>query len=143
MTTKTIAAAAFVLLVATAGASWADTMKVTADLKGGTETPPNDTKGSGMLTGTYDPSTKKLTWDVTYSGLTGPATAAHFHGPAPVGKAAGIEIPIKGALASPMKGDATLTDDQAKNLTDGMTYFNIHTAAHKPGEIRGQVMLEK
>ena len=39
-----------------------------------------------------------------------------------------------------MKGDATLTEAQAKDLADGKWYFNIHTAANAPGEIRGQVM---
>ena len=38
-----------------------------------------------------------------------------------------------------MKGSATLTAEQAKDLTTGMMYFNIHTAEHKPGEIRGQL----
>ena len=118
-------------------------MTVKADLTSGAETPPNTSKGMGTLTGTYDPSSKKLTYDITYSDLTGPATAAHFHAPAPVGKPAGIEIPIKGSVTSPIKGEATLTADQAKNLTDGMTYFNVHTAANKMGEIRGQVMLSK
>ena len=96
-----------------------------------------------MLEGTYDPATKKLTWDVTYSGLTGPATMAHFHAPAPVGKPAGVEIPIKGTVASPIKGEMTLTEVEAKNLTDGMTYFNVHTQKNPKGELRGQVMLQK
>jgi hypothetical protein len=42
-------------------------------------------------------------------------------------------------LTSPIKGDATLTDAQAADLADGKWYFNVHTAAHGPGEIRGQV----
>jgi hypothetical protein len=46
---------------------------------------------------------------------------------------------MKAPLDSPMTGSATLTDDQAKALTAGMMYFNIHTAANKPGEIRGQM----
>ncbi len=50
-----------------------------------------------------------------YSGLTGPATAAHFHGPAPVGKNAGVMIPIAPAT-SPLEGSATLNDAQAKAL---------------------------
>src|SRR5580693_9239159 len=61
--------------------------------------------------------------------------AYHFHGPAPVGKAAPVEVPLKAPLDSPMKGSAILTDSQAKDLTDGNMYFNIHTAEHKPGEI--------
>uniref|UniRef100_UPI003F9B6483 CHRD domain-containing protein n=1 Tax=Roseiarcus sp. TaxID=1969460 RepID=UPI003F9B6483 len=110
-----------------------------ADLTGPAETPPTDSKGTGTLAATYDNATKTLTWTVDYSGLTGPVIAAHFHGPAPVGKPAPIEVPLKAPLDSPMKGSATLTDAQAKDLMDGMMYFNIHTAEHKPGEIRGQL----
>ena len=47
------------------------------------------------------------------------------------------------AKESPFKGTATLTDVQAKAFADGMVYFNIHTAEHKPGEIRGQMMMVK
>ena len=43
-------------------------------------------------------------------------------------------------LASPIKGEATLTAEQAKQLADGIWYLNVHTAAHPPGEIRGQLM---
>ena len=78
---------------------------------------------------------------MTYSGLTGPATAAHFHGPAAVGANAPPVVPVPAtALANPIKGDATLTDAQAADLAAGKWYFNIHTAANKGGEIRGQVM---
>ena len=139
----TRAACASLMAFATATAVNASPMKITAMLSGASERPPNSTKGTGVLSGNYDPATKKLTYDVTYSGLTGPATMAHFHAPAPVGKASGVEIPIKGSVESPIKGEATLTDVEAKNLTDGMTYFNVHTAANKAGEIRGQVMVAK
>jgi hypothetical protein len=121
------------------GALKAEMLHYTATLTGPSETPPTDSKGTGTLTATFDTDTKKLEWMVDYSGLTGPAVAAHFHGPAPVGKAAPIEVPLKPPLDSPMKGSATLTDAQAKDLMDGMMYFNIHTAANKPGEIRGQM----
>ena len=131
-----LSAAAMVL---SAAAADAETIKFKADLTGPAETPPTDSKGTGTLTATYDTATKTLTWTVDYSGLTGPAIAAHFHGPAPVGKPAPIEVPLKPPLDSPMKGSATLTASQAKDLMDGMMYFNIHTAAHKPGEIRGQL----
>jgi CHRD domain len=117
----------------------AETIQYKATLTGPAETPPTDSKGTGALAATFDTDTKKLEWTVEYSGLTGPAVAAHFHGPAPVGKAAPIEVPLKAPLESPMKGSAILTDSQAKDLTDGNMYFNIHTAEHKPGEIRGQM----
>jgi hypothetical protein len=113
----------------------------TATLNGASEVPPNDTKGTGAVTATYDTATKKFTYTATYSGLTGAATAAHFHGPAAAGVNAPPVVPIAPtALASPIKGDATLTDAQAADLQSGKWYFNVHTAAHGPGEIRGQLM---
>ena len=131
------------LLVAAAGLSHAAPMNVTASLTPSAEVPATKSDGSGTLSGTYDPATKKLDFTVTYKGLTGPATMSHFHAPAPTGKDAPIEIPIKGSVESPIKGEFTLTAKQAKNLTDGMTYFNVHTKANVGGEIRGQVLVEK
>jgi hypothetical protein len=133
------AAVAATLAIAGLTSAYAEEVSYTAKLDGASETPPNTTKGTGTLAAKYDTTSKMLTWSVEYSGLTGPAVAAHFHGPAPVGKAAGVMVPIKGSLESPIKGSATLSDDQAKALTDGMMYFNVHTAANKAGEIRGQL----
>jgi hypothetical protein len=66
---------------------------------------------------------------------------AHFHGPAPVGQNAKPQVAVdKNALASPMKGKATLTDQQITDLMAGQWYFNIHTAENPSGEIRGQVV---
>src|SRR5271165_1083518 len=132
----TIAGAVTALSFASARA---ETIKFTANLTGPAETPPTDSKATGTLTATFDTASKTLAWTVDYSGLTGPAIGAHFHGPAPLGKAAPIEVPQPAPLDSPMKGSATLTDAEVKDLMDGMLYFNIHTAEHKPGEIRGQV----
>lgn len=122
-----------------AGPAYAEMQTYKAELKGSNQVPPLDVKGAGTLTGTYDTATKKLTWTATYSGLSGPATAAHFHGPADAKTNAGVVVPMKGNLASPMKGEATLTDAQAADLQAGRWYYNIHTDAHKGGEIRGQV----
>jgi len=135
--------AAFAAAFALAGltAAYADEVKYTAKLDGASETPPNQSKGTGMVDARFDAASKTLSWTITFSGLTGPATMAHFHGPAPVGKPAGVMVPIKGSVASPIKGSAKLSDEQVKALTDGMMYFNVHTDAHKPGEIRGQLMM--
>ncbi len=121
--------------------SMAEMMKMKAELKASNEVPPTQSSGTGSVDVTYDSATKKLAWKGTYSGLTGPATAAHFHGPAGSGKNAGVMVPIfQGAAAkSPFEGSSTLTDAQAKALMDGDMYVNIHTAANKAGEIRGQV----
>ena len=125
--------------LALAPAAFAETQTYKADLKASAEVPPNDSKGSGAVTASYDTVTKKLTYSATYKDLTGPATAAHFHGPAAAGANAGVSVPVKDVTASPLKGEATLTDDQAKQLQDGQMYFNIHTAANQGGEIRGQM----
>ena len=126
-------------VLALAPAAFAETQTYKADLTASAEVPPNDSKGSGAVTASYDTVTKKLTYSATYKDLTGPATAAHFHGPAAAGANAGVSVPVKDVTASPLKGEATLTDDQAKQLQDGQMYFNIHTAANKGGEIRGQM----
>jgi hypothetical protein len=111
----------------------------TARLTGAAETPPNDSKGTGSAAASLDTTTKKLTWRVTYSGLSGPATMAHFHGPAPAGKAAPVAVPLPNPVTSPATGSAILTDAQIGDLQGGLWYLNVHTAAHPDGEIRGQL----
>jgi hypothetical protein len=123
--------------VTLAGPAFAEKMKATLD--GKTEVPANTTAGAGTADIDYDAPTKKLTWKLTYSGLTGPATAAHFHGPAEPGKIAGVAVAIPNFASSPVEGSATLTDAQAADLLAGKYYVNVHTAANPGGEIRGQV----
>src|SRR5271169_4163650 len=94
-----VAGAAIAVLLAFASPSYAETLQFKADLKGSTEVPPNQTTGSGTITATYDTSTKQLTWNGSYSGLTGTATAAHFHGPAEPSKNAGVAVPIAPATS--------------------------------------------
>ena len=123
--------------VAFAGSASAEKLKATLDAK--SEVPANTSAGTGSADIDYDAATKKLSWKVTYSGLSGPATAAHFHGPADPSKNAGVMVPIPGIATSPAEGSATLTDAQASDLMAGKLYVNIHTAANPGGEIRGQV----
>jgi hypothetical protein len=136
--TKTMfAMLALAATVAFAGPAFAEKMKATLD--GKSETPPTTSAGKGSADIDYDAATKKLSWKLTYSGLSGPATAAHFHGPAEPGKNAGVAVAIPNASKSPVDGSATLTDAQAADLEAGKYYINIHTAANPGGEIRGQV----
>lgn len=121
----------------------AETIKFKADLTGPGEVPPNQTTGHGTINVSYDTATRQLSWDGSFSGLTGAATMAHFHGPAEPGKNAAVVVWIseKGQpFPSPFKGSATLTDEQAAQLLAGQWYVNIHTAANPGGEIRGQLV---
>jgi hypothetical protein len=137
-------AAAAALAVFAGGAASAATEHFTATLTGSDETPPNATTGTGTVDATLDTATKAFSYTVTYSGLTGSAIAAHFHGPAAPGIAAPPVVPVpKEALPSPMTGNAMITDAQAADLDAGKWYFNIHTAAHPAGEVRGQLTLTK
>ncbi len=127
-------AAAFAL----ASPAMAATVNLKADLKAASEVPPTDSKGTGSVTATFDTTSKQLSWKGTVSGLSGPATAAHFHA-GEVGKNGGVAIPIAGADKGSFEGSATLTDAQADDLMGGKWYVNVHTAANKGGEVRGQV----
>ena len=115
------------------------TVSATNPMSGTQEVPPRPGAGSGSVKTTLDKETRKLTWVVTYSGLTGPVTAGHFHGPATAGQNAGVVVPFSGNLTSPIEGSATLTEAQMSDLLAGKWYANLHTAANPAGEIRGQV----
>jgi hypothetical protein len=119
----------------------AETIKYKADLTSANEVPPNDTGAKGTIEATYDSDAGTLSWSGSYSGLSGPEIAAHFHGPAAAGVNAPVLVPVD-AKASPFEGSAKITADQAKDFADGMVYFNIHTAKNKGGETRGQLAKE-
>jgi hypothetical protein len=116
----------------------AKTIHFSTALNGASEVPRNTTSGTGTVKADLDTATNAFTYTVTYTGLTGPATMAHFHGPAAPGANAPPIVVIK-SLQSPIKDSAVLTGDQAKDLQAGKWYFNVHTAAHPGGEIRGQL----
>jgi hypothetical protein len=126
----------------------------TVSLTPGAETPPCDSAGasaSGTTTITVAPDGTSINATVSYSGLSGEPTAAHIHSgsasaPGPV------VLPFSGSLASPFSKTFTTADyvaapgappDFRSFVTalkgGGMAYVNVHTAACKPGEIRGEI----
>ncbi len=132
--------------VAWAGFANAKPISFTVDLTGAQQVPPVKTSGAGKADLTYDPTTHVVTWTITYSGLSSPATMAHFHGPAAAGANAKVLIWLSEqghAPESPIKGQATLTPEQAAQFTAGQWYINVHSKDHPAGEIRGQVMPPK
>jgi CHRD domain len=140
-----IGALAAAALIATGTCSLAATVSFKAELNGAGEVPPTQSRGTGSVRATLDTTSKSLMWTGSYSGLSGPVTGAHFHGPVSyVGMTSEQNAPIQvgtpGSLASPFKGSTTITDTQVKDLMDGRWYFNIHTPANRDGEIRGQIV---
>lgn len=117
-----------------------------AELTGANEVPANTTAGTGEAWILVDPQNNSVRWYVTYEGLTGPATGAHFHGPAAAGENADVIIDLgtTGGYDSPIQGEATgLTAEQLTQIEGGMWYVNIHTEANPAGEIRGQVEVKE
>lgn len=130
--------AAMALLALPAAAQSTAPTSFRAELAGANQVPPKPGGGTGTATAQLDPATKVLTYRVEYTGLSGPATAAHFHGPAEPAANAGVVVPFA-SPASPISGTATLTDAQVADLSAGRWYANVHTAANPGGEIRGQM----
>ncbi|HIL70542.1 MAG TPA: CHRD domain-containing protein [Verrucomicrobia bacterium] len=106
---------------------------------------PNPVTSNGTGVGNFVLEGDQLSFSITYNGLSGPATAAHIHGPASDAESAGVLIGLNsfaiGGLGASgvFEGAVTLTAEQLAAVTDGLTYVNIHTAANPGGEIRGQV----
>ena len=141
-----VGSAAGAVFVSSAKPTYAAGTAYKAALSGTTEVPPTTSTGKGTATVTYDAGTKMVTWQGDFSGLSGPVTAAHIHGPAEAGKNAGVIVPLSQKdvpFTSPFTGSATLPDDKAAALeaalSGGMAYVNIHTAANPGGEVRGQL----
>jgi hypothetical protein len=118
-------------------------------LNGANEVPPVVTAGSGTGWVTITADNATITYHVQYSGLSGPATAAHIHTGA-AGVAGGVILPLA-VGPSPMDGTLTAANFSASGaittyaeavaaIKAGNTYINVHTAANPGGEIRGQIL---
>jgi hypothetical protein len=112
------------------------------------ETPPEATPGTGIGTASYDDGdgvSPNFFWDISFSGLIGTTTNAHFHGPAEIGEGpAGVRVatPITlGVTSGSLSGSDTISEALGAELLDGLWYHNIHTTFRTGGEIRGQVSL--
>jgi hypothetical protein len=135
----TVAVAASLTVVALAFGAHANTISVQAKLNAKQEVPAQvvkDTKAKGLFTGKL--VGRKLTWKLTFSGLTGKATAAHIHMGA-VGKAGNVAVPLCAPCKSGAHGTTKISAAVKKALAHHKAYVNVHTAKNPNGEIRGQV----
>jgi CHRD domain len=124
---------------APAPASRDSNVALSTQLRAANEVPVNSSAATGNVDAVFNRDTGLLRWKVSYTGLSGPATAGHFHGPAGVGANAGVALGWPVPITSGMEGRATLTQAQSADLLAGKWYANIHTAANPGGEIRGQM----
>jgi CHRD domain len=144
---RRLAAVAFACaaLAASGPQAFAFLIPIQAVLTGAGEVPPNASPARGLMTGTFDTDTNTLTWSVTYSGITTPVIGAHFHGPVSYlgltpEENAPIQVGTPGSLASPFRGVAQISAQQAQDLKDGRYYFNLHSKRFPDGELRGPVV---
>ena len=96
--------------------------------------------GTGTATITLDDTTSLLSWNISWSGLSGTPTLMHFHGPALPNQNAGVQVGV-GVVGPPVVGNAVLAAGQVTDLLAGLWYLNLHTTTFAGGEIRGQVLI--
>jgi hypothetical protein len=117
-----------------AAAAKSQAVKVT--LSGAQEVPPVKTSaaGNGTITVAAD---RSVSGSVTTSGVEG--TAAHIHQAAP-GQNGPVIIPLtKSGNNWSVPAGSKLTDEQYKAFQAGNLYVNVHSAANKNGEVRGNL----
>ena len=105
--------------------------------------PPGASAGRGELVAVLNRNTGLLQWKLSFSGLSGPVRAAHFHSPGMAGEVADPVLTLGRTVISPLEGRAMLTARQRADLLSGQWYVNLRTAAHPEGEIRGQLIEQK
>jgi hypothetical protein len=133
-------------MLAVSSVASAETVKFKASLKAADEVPANDSKGAGTLEASYDTSSKQLSYTADYSGLTGNATMAHFHGPADLmagklyfnvhtekNKGGEIRGQVTSAVnsrstanpAAPVEGRNSFTEGQAKSRIEANGFADV------------------
>jgi CHRD domain len=146
------------IVVGTAATAHAQTIRMTALLTGGNETPPILTGAYATAQVTVEMSTQTVSWNIDVFNLPSGINNAHFH-VGPVGIAGptvvNISFPANASNEFNLSGSATAAnlnvrgdqgirswDDFLQSLVGGQVYLNIHTNVNGGGEIRGQVLRE-
>jgi hypothetical protein len=122
-----------VSLAAGRAANWSTKLTAAQEIPAQTVKTP---AANGSFTATL--SGRQLNWKLTFSKLSGPATAAHIHLGAK-GKAGNVLIPLCGPCKSGAHGSSALTVAVTKDFKKHLLYVNVHTTKNPGGEIRGQL----
>lgn len=125
-------------------------VNLASELDPSSEVPPVVAPGAaGSAAMVLDTDTGEFGWVISFEGLTGPATAAHFHN-APVDGTGPVVLDLEtdpgvvlesiGSSSGVFAGGKTLDAASVNDILAGLWYINIHTDANPAGEIRGQVL---
>lgn len=115
-------------------------VKFNITLNGSLEVPANTSTATGSFVGTYNKTTKVISYTINYNGIT--PTAWHIHKGA-VGVNGGVIFALGTTFNTAYSSTtAALTAEQETDLMAGNYYVNIHSASKPGGEIRGQLILK-
>jgi hypothetical protein len=134
----------------TSSPCYASTLTYTATLNGASENPPTGSPATGFVV--YTLTGDMLTVDLSFTGLTALASAAHIHCCAAVGVNAPVVVPFA-LFPNTLSGTYTNIFDLSTfafsgggseaallaAFNNGTAYTNIHNANFPGGEIRGQI----
>lgn len=109
------------------------------------ETPANGSRALGFGTVGLNADQTQITVNMSFSGLSAAATAAHIHGPGGAGTNASVLFPFTGVPAGTSgaipEQTFNITPTQLGYLQNGYLYMNVHNSVFPGGEIRGQIVL--
>ena len=133
-------------LVATVGASarpQATNIQIRTVLNAAQEVPSptgavSNAGGTFSATVTKSDTGASVTWQLSFTGLTANANAAHIHTGA-AGSPGPVVLPLCGPCSSPGSGTGALTQAALDAIQAGTAYVNVHTPTNAAGEIRGQL----
>jgi hypothetical protein len=114
---------------------------LTTIMSGAAETPPGSPTGTGRAVISPDAGLGQICFDITVSGITLPALAAHIHR-GTAGIAGPIVVPLtapdaSGMASSCVSADPSLVQDIVANPAN--YYVNVHTTEFPGGALRGQL----
>jgi hypothetical protein len=137
--------AIFALVVAgsVSAHSQATTIRIAAAMNSADERPaPSgdvaNARGAFTATVTKTDTGASLNWTLTFSNLSGPATAAHIH-VAERGTPGPVVVPLCAPCTSGATGTANLNATVLAAIQSDRAYVNVHTRTNPAGEIRDQV----
>jgi hypothetical protein len=137
--------AIFALVVAgsVSARSQATTVRIAAAMNSADERPAPtgdvaNARGAFTATLTKTDAGASLTWTLTFSNLSGPATAAHIH-IAERGTPGPVVVPLCAPCTSGATGTANINATVLAAIQSDRAYVNVHTRQNPAGEIRDQV----